>query len=245
MQTINDRFPARVLITGGSRGIGAACVRAFAARGAKVAFLYARSDEAAAALAAETGAVAIRADVADRDAVFAAVDEARAALGGSIECLVNNAGIAQFRLFTDITPAEWQRMLDVNLGGVFHATQAVVGDMIREKYGRIINLSSIWGLTGASCEVHYSASKAGVIGLTQALAKELGPSGITVNCVAPGVIDTEMNAALDDETRAALCDETPLEAIGRPEDIAAAVLYFAAAPFVTGQVLSPNGGIVI
>lgn len=245
MQTITDRFPARVLITGGSRGIGAACVRAFAARGAKVAFLYARASEAAEALAAETGAVALRADVADREAVFAAVDEARVALGGPIECLCNNAGIAQFRLFTDITPQEWRRMIDVNLGGVFHTTQAVVPDMIREKYGRIINLSSIWGLTGASCEVHYSASKAGVIGLTQALAKELGPSGITVNCVAPGVIDTEMNAALDDATRESLCDETPLEAIGRPEDIAAAVLYFAAAPFVTGQVLSPNGGIVI
>ncbi len=245
MQTITDRFPARVLITGGSRGIGAACVRAFVARGAKVAFLYAKSAEAAQSLAAETGAIAIRADVADRAAVFAAVADARIALGGAIECLVNNAGIAQFRLFTDITPEDWQRMLDVNLGGVFHATQAVVGDMIREQYGRIINLSSIWGLTGASCEVHYSASKAGVIGLTQALAKELGPSGITVNCVAPGVIDTDMNAALDDATRAALCDETPLEAIGRPADIAAAVLYFAAAPFVTGQVLSPNGGIVI
>ncbi len=244
VQTINDRFPERVLVTGGSRGIGAACVRAFTVRGCRVAFLYARSDEAAAALTAETGALAVKADVADRDAVFAAVERITAEMGG-IDCLVNNAGIAQFRLFTDITHQEWQRMLDVNLGGVFHCTQAVLPGMIREKYGRIINLSSIWGLTGASCEVHYSAAKAGIIGLTRALAKELGPSGITVNCVAPGVIETEMNAALDAVTRAALCDETPLECIGRPEDIANAVLYFAAAPFVTGQVLSPNGGIVI
>lgn len=244
LQTLSDRFPARVLVTGGSRGIGAACVRAFAARGCAVAFLYAKSDDTAAALAAETGALAVRADVADRAAVFAAVERITAELGG-IDCLVNNAGIAQFRLFTDITPDEWQRMLDVNLGGIFHCTQAVLPGMIHEKYGRIINLSSIWGLTGASCEVHYSASKAGIIGLTRALAKELGPSGITVNCVAPGVIETEMNAALNADTRAALCDETPLECIGRPEDIAEAVLYFAAAPFVTGQVLSPNGGIVI
>lgn len=244
MQTLHDRFPQSVLITGGSRGIGAACVRAFAARGCRVAFLYARSDEAAAQLAAETGALAVKADVADREAVFAAAAQI-AAENGTIDCLVNNAGIAQFRLFTDITPEEWQRMLDVNLGGVFHCTQAALPGMIREKYGRIINLSSIWGLTGASCEVHYSASKAGIIGLTRALAKELGPSGITVNCVAPGVIETEMNAALDAETRAALCEETPLECIGRPEDIARAVLYFAEAPFVTGQVLSPNGGIVI
>lgn len=244
MQTLHDRFPQSVLITGGSRGIGAACVRAFAARGCRVAFLYIRSDEAAALLSAETGALAVKADVADRDAVFAAVARV-AEVNGSIDCLVNNAGIAQFRLFTDITPEEWKKMLDVNLGGVFHCTQAVLPQMIREKYGRIINLSSIWGLTGASCEVHYSAAKAGIIGLTRALAKELGPSGITVNCVAPGVIETEMNAALDADTRAALCEETPLESIGRPEDIARAVLYFAEAPFVTGQVLSPNGGIVI
>lgn len=244
MQTIQDRFPERVLVTGGSRGIGAACVRAFAARGCRVAFLYAKSDDAAKALANETGALAVKADVADRDAVFSAVEHITADMGG-IDCLINNAGIAQFRLFTDITADEWHRMLDVNLGGVFHCTQAVLPGMIREKYGRIINLSSIWGLTGASCEVHYSAAKAGIIGLTRALAKELGPSGITVNCVAPGVIETEMNAALDADTRTALCDETPLECIGRPEDIAQAVLYFAAAPFVTGQVLSPNGGIVI
>lgn len=239
-----DRFPARILITGGSRGIGAACVRAFRARGAEVSFLYATSDDAAAALSAETGAYAVRADVADRKQVLAAVGAIRAKMG-KIDCLVNNAGIAQFRLFTDITEDEWHRMLEVNLGGAFHCTQAVLPDMIHEKYGRIINVSSIWGLTGASCEVHYSAAKAGLIGMSRALAKELGPSGITVNCVAPGVIDTDMNAALDAGTRAQLCEETPLGTIGRPEDIADAVLYFAGAGFVTGQVLSPNGGIVI
>ena len=244
MQMLRDRFPSCVLVTGGSRGIGEACVRAFCARGSKVAFLYARSDDAAARLSAETGALAIKADVADRAAVFSAVQKVRETLG-PIECLVNNAGIAQFRLFTDITEEEWRRMMEVNLFGALHTTQAVLPDMIHDKYGRIINLSSIWGLTGASCEVHYSAAKAGVIGMTQALAKELGPSGITVNCVAPGVIETEMNAALDAETRAALCEETPLGVIGRPEDVVDAVLYFAAAPFVTGQVLSPNGGILI
>ena len=244
MQTLNDRFPKRILVTGGSRGIGAACVRAFAARGCSVAFLYAKSDEAALALAAETGALAVRSDVADRDAVFAAIAHISAELG-DVDCLINNAGIAQFRLFTDITADEWRRMMGVNLDGTFFCTQAVLPAMIREKYGRIINISSIWGLTGASCEVHYSAAKAGLVGLTRALAKELGPSGITVNCVAPGVIETEMNAALDAGAREMLCAETPLACIGRAEDVVQAVLYFAAAPFVTGQVLSPNGGIVI
>lgn len=239
-----ERFPRTALVTGGSRGIGAACVREFARRGVRTAFLYAAAHEAAAALAAETGAVAVCADVADRSAVEAALAQITAELG-PIECLVNNAGIAQFRLFTDITEAEWARMMEVHLGGSFRCTQAVLGGMIREKYGRIINISSIWGLTGASCEVHYSAAKAGIIGMTRALAKELGPSGITVNCVAPGVIDTEMNAALDAETRNALCEETPLGCIGTVKDITDAVMYFAAAPFVTGQVLSPNGGIVI
>ncbi len=244
MQTLQDRFPSCVLVTGGSRGIGAACVSAFSARRCKVAFLYAKSDAAAEQLAADTGALAIKADVADREAVFSAVKTVTDTLG-PIECLVNNAGISQFRLFTDITPEEWGRMMEVNLYGVFHATQAVLPDMIHEKYGRIINISSIWGLTGASCEVHYSVAKAGIIGMTRALAKELGPSGITVNCVAPGVIETEMNAVLDAETRAALCEETPLGVIGRPQDVANAVLYFAGSPFVTGQILSPNGGIVI
>ncbi|MBR7185009.1 MAG: SDR family oxidoreductase [Clostridia bacterium] len=238
------QFPRTVLITGGSRGIGAACVRTFTERGCQVAFFYEKSHELANALAADTGARAICVDIADRAAVFAAV-EALVGEWGAISCLVNNAGIAQFSLFTDITEADWSRMIGVNLSGVFYCTQAALPGMIREKYGRIINISSIWGLTGASCEVHYSAAKAGVIGLTRALAKELGPSGITVNCVAPGVIETEMNAALDDQTRAALCEETPLGCIGTPEDIAKAVLYFADAPFVTGQILSPNGGIVI
>lgn len=239
-----ERFPRTALVTGGSRGIGAACVREFARRGVRVAFLYASAHETAAALAAETGAMAVCADVADRTAVDVALTQITAELG-QIECLVNNAGIAQFRLFTDITEAEWARMMEVHLGGTFRCTQVVLPGMIREKFGRIINISSIWGLTGASCEVHYSAAKAGIIGMTRGLAKELGPSGITVNCVAPGVIDTEMNAALDEETRAALCEETPLGCIGTVKDITDAVMYFASAPFVTGQVLSPNGGIVI
>lgn len=240
-----------VLITGASRGIGRATARLFADRGWQVAVNYRQSAQAAAELCAELcraggRAVPIRADVsvrADVERMIAQADE----LFGGVDVLVNNAGIAGQKLFTDITDEEWNRMVAVDLTGVFYCCQAVLPHMIHQKSGRIINLSSMWGVTGGSCEVHYSAVKAGVIGLTKALAKELGPSNIRVNCVAPGVIGTEMNAALSEDDMAALKEETPLMRLGTPRDVAEAIYFLAGegGSFFTGQVLSPNGGFVI
>lgn len=234
------------LITGGSRGIGAAMVRAFSAAGYAVAFLYRQADDAAAVVARETGACAIRADVGEESDVKRAIEEARASLG-HIDVLVNNAAIAGFRLFTDITTEEWNRFVSVNLNGAFYCAREVLPEMIRRKSGKIINVSSMWGQVGASCEVHYSTVKAALIGMTKALAKEVGPSGITVNCIAPGVIDTDMNRALGEQTLADLAQETPLGRLGRPEDVAACALYLAqeSGDFVTGQVIGVNGGFVI
>ncbi|MBQ7320314.1 MAG: 3-oxoacyl-ACP reductase FabG [Clostridia bacterium] len=236
----------KILISGGSRGIGAACVRAFCAAGDAVAFLYRENDEAAAAVAAQTGAVAIRADITDRRAVDAALEQVREALG-EIDVLVNCAGIGQIKLFTDLTDGDWHRMLDTHLSGAFYLCRALIPAMIRRGGGRIVNVGSMWGKTGASCEVHYSTAKAGLRGMTMALAKELGPSNITVNCIEPGLIDTEMNAALDEQTRSALCEETPLCRIGTPEDVAVAVMFFASeqASFITGQMLGVDGGYAI
>jgi len=240
-----------VLITGASRGIGAATARAFAAEGYSVAINYLKSGDSAEALKAEISerggyAEIFRADVADAASVN---DMIRAVINkfGKIDVLVNNAGIAEQRLFTDITSEAWDRMISVNLTGVFNCIKAVLPGMISRKSGKIVNVSSIWGITGASCEVHYSAAKAAVIGLTKALAKEVGPSNIQVNCVAPGVIDTEMNSSLNEEDMLSLKYATPLERIGTPEEVAETVLFLASpkADFITGQVLSPNGGIVI
>lgn len=166
---------------------------------------------------------------------------------GRIDVLVCNAGIARQELFTDITEAGWREVMGVDLDGVFYCAQAVLPDMLHRKAGKIITLSSMWGQVGASCEVAYSTAKAGVIGLTKALAKELGPSGITVNCVAPGVIDTEMNGNLSQDIKDELAEETPLERLGTPEDVAQAVWFLAssAGDFFTGQVLAPNGGLII
>ena len=237
----------RILISGGSRGIGAALVRAFCEKGDAVAFLYRQNQGAATALAAETGAIALQCDISDPDAVRGAVKAAVSALGGPVTVLVNNAGISHIGLSRDMTDAEWSRLLDVNLSGAFYLAREVQGGMIGAQYGRIVNIGSMWGKTGASCEVAYSASKAGMRGLTMALAKELGPSGITVNCVEPGLIDTEMNAALDAESRTAIIEETPLGRIGTPADVAAAVLFLASkeASFITGQILGVDGGLAV
>ena len=236
-----------VLISGGDRGIGAAAARAFYRAGYRVAVLYHTNAAAAAALeAALPGCVALQCDVASRAACEAAFAAAEAALG-HLDILVCNAGIAQQKLFTDITPAEWQRMLDVNLTGAFHLCQLALPGMIRRRWGRILTVSSMWGQTGGSCEVHYSAAKAGLIGLTKALAREEGPSGITANCVAPGVIDTDMMAAFTPADREALADETPVGRLGSPEEVARALLFLAGeeAGYITGQVFGVNGGLVI
>ena len=236
----------KILITGGSRGIGAACVRLFCARGDRVVFFYRNAEEAAEALCAACGATAIRVDVSDPDAVRRAVDRVAELLGG-IDVLVNNAGVAQIKLLSDITDADWQNMIGTNLSGAFYTCREASRYMIRQQYGRIINVGSMWGKVGASCEVHYSASKSGLRGMTMALAKELGPSNITVNCVEPGVIDTEMNAALDEETKQQLCNETPLCRMGSAEEVAKAIAFFASddAAFVTGQILGVDGGFAV
>lgn len=235
-----------ILITGGSRGIGRACVERFARDGHTVAFLYQNSTDAAEALSAATGARAIRADVSNADDVRRAVAEATDTLG-NIDVLVNNAGIAEFKLFTDVTDEDWERVLSTNLSGAFFVAREIARGMIAQKSGRIINVGSMWGKVGASCEVHYSASKAGLRGMTMALAKELGPSGITVNCVEPGVIDTEMNAMLDEEARSALCDETPLCRLGTPEEVASLIAFLASkeAGFITGQCIGIDGGFAV
>ena len=235
-----------ILITGGSRGIGRACVERFVRDGHTVAFLYQSNDTAANELSAATGALAIKADIASSDDVRRAMVQIKETLG-DIDVLVNNAGVAQIKLFTDLTDEDWQKMLATNLSGAFFVTREVAKSMIANHCGRIINVGSMWGKVGASCEVHYSAAKAGLRGMTMALAKELGPSNITVNCVEPGVIATEMNAKLDEETLAALQEETPLCRIGTPEEVAALIAFLASdeAGFITGQCIGIDGGFAV
>lgn len=232
-----------VLVTGGSRGIGAATVRRFAEAGYPVAFSYLHSEESAASLAASSRAEAIRADAGDPKAAEYLISETERRVG-PVGILVNNAGVSQSGLLTDFSPDEIRSMFEVNALGSLYLSRAVLPGMVRRKRGCILNVSSIWGLDGASCEVVYSSTKAAIIGMTQALAKEVGPSGIRVNCVAPGVIDTEMNARLNAEDRAALCEETPLGRFGTADEIAETLFWLAsdAASFITGQVISPNGG---
>ena len=239
------------LITGASRGIGAATARRLARAGYAVAANYCRSEDRALALVEELReaghtAMAVHADVSDPDQVGDMVDNVLDKFC-QLDILVCNAGRSWVGLLGDMTPEEWRELFAVNLDSVFYCCKAVMPHMIHRKRGKIITISSMWGQVGASCEAAYSASKAGVIGLTKALAKELGPSGITVNCVAPGVVDTEMNQNLTAEDLDALRQETPLERIGMAEDVAESVLFLASegADFITGQVICPNGGLII
>lgn len=235
-----------VLITGGSRGIGRAMVELFSKNGYCVAFTYKNSENEAKSLAEATGAICIKADSAIEDEVVSAVKLAEEKLG-HIDCLINNAGISSFSMFTDLTLEDWNRCIGVNLTGAFLYSKAVIPSMVSRKWGRIINVTSMWGLVGSSCEVHYSTAKAGLIGMTKALAKELGPSGVTVNAIAPGVIETEMNKCLSDEDKAALCEETPVMRIGKPDEIAEAALFLAGdkAGFITGEVMNISGGFIM
>ena len=232
----------RVLVTGGSRGIGRAIVEAFAENNCIVSFVYEKNGEAAEDTEIATGAKAIKCDISDPETVASAVAEM-----GGIDIVINNAAISKIGLFTEMSDDEWGQMIGVNLSGAFYITREASKYMIGQQYGRIINIGSMWGKTGASCEVAYSATKAGIRGLTMALAKELGPSGITVNCIEPGVIDTEMNASLGEGAIGALIDETPLCRIGKPLDVANAALFLASdgASFITGQILGVDGGYAI
>ena len=231
---------ATVVITGGSRGIGAAAVKLFAEKGHKVFFLYEKEHEAANAVAAATGAEAICCDVADGSAVNAAFQKI-----GHVDILICNAGIVYTGLMSQMTESQWDRIFDVNVKGIYHCVNAAMPAFLREHSGCIITVSSMWGQVGASCEAAYSATKGAVIALTKALAQELGPSGIRVNCVAPGVIQTDMCANVDAEIMEQLKEETPVGRLGIPEDVAKAMLYLSEADFVTGQVLPVNGGFVI
>jgi len=236
-----------LLISGGSRGIGAEIVRRFSHEGYRVAFIYFKSEEAACQIAKETGAFAIRADLSSKEQTLYAARAAMDCFGDSPDVLINNAACAGFSLFTDISYAEWRHFFALNVDAAFLLTKELLPGMVSRKSGRIINISSMWGQVGSSCEVHYSATKAALIGMTRALAKEVGPSGITVNCIAPGLIDTDMNASLREEDIAALCEETPLGRIGTPADIAETALFLAGrgGDFITGQVLGVNGGYII
>lgn len=229
-----------VLITGGSRGIGAAAVRSFSEAGYRVTFFYAKNHDAAREVAAATGAEALCCDVADSASVREAVSHI-----APVDVLVNNAGIAHYGLISQITEEEWTRLFAVNVGGVYHCVNAALPAMLQKQRGCILNVASMWGQVGASCEAAYSATKGAVIALTKALAQELGPSGIRVNCVSPGVILTDMCAAVGQDTLDDLARQTPLGRNGTAEDVASALLYLAEAEFITGQILPVNGGFVV
>ncbi len=230
-----------VLITGGTGAIGSTIAAEFAATDDVIITYNSRSGQAQ-QLCSELHCTAVQMDVSDRASVDNAAAEVLRSFG-HVDILVNNAGISQIGLFTDVTQAEWERMIGVNLTGCFNVTQAFVKGMISRRQGAIVNISSVWGVHGASCEVAYSAAKAGVIGMTKALAKELGASGITVNCIAPGVIDSPMNSShLSEEELRELAESTPLMRLGRAEEVAKAVRAMAENRFITGQTLGVDGG---
>ena len=237
---------SNVLIIGGSRGIGAAAVRCFRDAGDNVVFTYHKSELEADALRQDTGASMVRCDIKYSDSVRIAVERAVDVMG-SIDTLICNSAIADYNLITDIEETRWEEVIDTNLNGVFYAVRHVLPAMISRKNGCIITVGSMWGEVGASCEVAYSASKAGVIGLTKALAKELGPSGIRVNCVSPGLIDTDMNNSVDENAISEMAEETPLCRIGTPEEVAKVMKFLASgdASFITGQVIPVNGGFIV
>lgn len=240
-----------VLITGSSRGIGRATAEIFAMNQYQVMIHYHHLEEEAVLLKTILNlqgctAEVYKADVRDHDQVEQMVQQGISKFG-TIDVLVNNVGISKQSLFTDISEADWDEMMNVNVKGVFNCCQCILPGMIHRKEGKIINISSIWGMTGSSCEVHYSTAKAAIIGLTKALAKEVGPSNIQVNCVAPGIINTDMNSSIDEETIKCLIDSTPLQRLGDAQDIGNCILFLASdkSNFITGQVISPNGGILI
>lgn len=240
-----------VLITGGSRGIGRACALKFANKGHRVIINYNRSESEAQELVniinkKGSYAIAYQADVSDAlqvEEMFLKINERF----GGVDILINNAGIAKTKMFCDTSESDWDEVFDTNVKGMFNCTKKALSYMVGKKYGKIINISSIWGICGASCEVAYSASKAAVIGFTKALASELGPSGICVNCVAPGVIDTDMNNNLTNEDKDEICAQTPLCRMGSADEVADVVYFLSGdeSSFVTGQVISPNGGFIL
>lgn len=240
-----------VIITGSSKGIGAHMAILFAENGYNVVINYNNSVESALLLQKSLSSnghsvIALKANVTNKMEFDVLVSQTIDKFG-SVDVLINNAGISQQALFTDISEYDWNDIINVNLKGVFNCCQSVLPNMIHNKYGKIINISSVWGVTGASCEVHYSAAKAGVIGLTKALAKEVGPSGINVNCIAPGFIDTQMNSAISEEDKKAFIHDLPIARIGATEDIAKTALFLASdgADYITGQTICVDGGMTI
>lgn len=236
-----------VFITGGSRGIGAAIARLFHLSGYNVAINYNNSEKDAQKLKEELpGCIILKGDMSNEKDVCDMLQKAIEHFG-KIDVLVNNAGVSLSSLITDTSLADWEKVFSVNVTGTFLASKYAAKEMIKNHSGKIINISSIWGVSGASCESCYSASKGAVIAFTKALAKELGPSGITVNCVAPGFIDTDMNKNVSQEAAAAFCEDTPIGRIGKPEEVAKSVLFLASADadFITGQVLGCDGGAII
>lgn len=236
-----------VLITGASGGIGKEAARLFYNNGYSVIINYNKSEKEALLLEKELiGSMAVKCDVSSEDEVKKMVEKVTARYG-KIDVLINNAGVSTKNLITDVTLEEWEKTFSVNVTGTFLLTKYVLPGMIKNKSGKIINMSSIWGVCGGSCEVCYSAAKGAVISFTKALAKEVGPSGITVNAVAPGLIDTKMNEDLSEYDKKAFCDETPLGKIGKASDVANTLLFIASenADYITGQVFSVDGGIAI
>ena len=241
-------MPKTVFITGATRGIGRAAAEVFLNKGYCVAITYEKSEDIAKEMQKKytSQLLAVKCDVAKADDVKKAFEKTQRTFGG-VDILINNAGISQQKMLCDVSEEEWNRMFDVNVKGMFNTVKEALSYMVHKKAGKIINISSVWGMVGASCEVSYSASKAAIIGFTKALAKELGPSGICVNCIAPGVIDTDMNKMHDDDVLEELKEETPIGRIGTPEEVARVIEFLAEddSSFITGQVISPNGGFVM